>query len=68
MGMCINQNHDAKLMKATMSFTLFQIHWQLFVIFAEKFPIAENINHTFQFNWRYSVDYTCNSLHPQTDA
>ena len=51
-----------------MSFTLFQIHWQLFVIFAEKFPIEENINHTIQLNWRYSVDYTCNSLHPQTDA
>ena len=30
-----------------MSFTLFQIHWQLFVIFAEKKPVEENINHTF---------------------
>ena len=51
-----------------MSFTLFQIHWKLFVIFAEKKPVEENINHTFQLHWGYCSDNTCNKMYPETDA
>ena len=51
-----------------MSFTLFQIHWKLFVIFAEKKVGEENINHTFQLHWGYSSDNTSDQMYPETDA
>lgn len=51
-----------------MSFTLFQIHCLLFAIFAEKIAVEKNINHTFQFYWRYCIDNTCNSLYQETDT